>query len=805
MIRQTIRSLLKSPGFTAASIVALALGIGANTAIFSLVNTVLLRPLPYKDPGRLVMLWQRAPVGGNTNDASAADFQDWRDRSRSFEQLSAVLGSSFNLTEGDQPERISGLHVTASFFTTLGVMPALGGVFGSEEEQPGAQRSVVLSDTLWRRRFGGNRGLIGQTIHLDRQAYTVVGVMPPGFEFFGRDNELWAPLPLEPNRTLRNYYNLQALARLKPGVTIRQARAEMDTIARQLALEYPKTNQGWGTAVAPLQDEITGNVRLPLLVLLAAVAFVLLIACANVANLLLARAAGRQKEFAIRAALGAGRLDFVRRLLAESMSLALAGGALGVVLARWSISALVTLHPQDIPRLQEVGVDWRVLAFTAAVSLLTGILFGLAPAAQVSKLDLNEALNEGGRGATEGRRGGRTRSLLVIAEMALALVLLIGATLMIRTFVALEQASTGFPTENLLTMNVMIPEQQYSNEQQVADTFERVIERIRSIPGVYSAASATNLPAGGWNQGRAFTIAGRAPKSAGEIQGAGFLSVSPGYFHTIGLTLRRGREFTAQDRHGAPDVVIISESMARRYWPAQNPLGKRIICASVQFGKRGLGPPLPREIVGIVGDVQHVGRDAETSVEMYVPQLQNTIPFTFFVVRTSGDAARLAPAVTRGVNEVLKDLPVSGVKTIDDRLAESFSRPRFQMLLLGAFAGLALLLATLGIYGVMAYSVTQRAHEIGIRMALGADAGQVLRLMLGHGLKLALIGVALGLAGAFASTRLMTTLLYGVTPTDAATFACVSALLITVAALASFVPAWRAAKTDPVSTLRSQL
>jgi putative ABC transport system permease protein len=805
MIRQTVRSLLKSPGFTAASIVALALGIGANAAIFSLVNTVLLRPLPYKDPSRLVMLWERVPVGGGGNDVSAADFQDWRDRSRSFEQISAVLGSSFNLTEGDHPERVSGLRVTASFFTTLGVMPALGGVFGSEEEQPGAARSVVLSDTLWRRRFGGNRRLIGQTIHLDQQAYTVAGVMPPGFEFFGLENELWAALPLEPSRTLRNYYNLEALARLKPGVTIQQARAEMDAIARQLAIDYPKTNQGWGAAVAPLQDELTGSTRLPLLVLLGAVAFVLLIACANVANLLLARAVGRQKEFAIRAALGAGRLDIIRRLLSESLLLAAAGGLFGILLAHWSIAALIALNPAGIPRLHEVAIDWNVLLFAVFVSLITGILFGLAPAAQVSKLDLNEALKEGGRGASEGRRGGRTRSLLVVAEMALAVVLLIGATLMIRTFVALENASTGFPTENLLTMNVMMPEQQYSNEQQIAADFQRVLERIQSIPGVLSAASVTNLPVGGWNQGRAFTIEGRAPRSPGEIQGAGYLSANPGYFHTIGLTLRRGREFTMQDRLGAPDVVIISESMARRFWPDENPIGKRIICASVQFGKRGLGSPVPREIVGVVGDVQHVGRDPETSVEMYVPQLQNTIPFTYFVVRTSSDAARFAPAVTHGVNEVLKESPVSGVKTIEDRLAESFSRPRFQMLLLGVFGGLALLLATLGIYGVMAYSVTQRTNEIGIRMALGADARQVLALVLRHALKLALIGVALGLAGALASTRLMATLLYGVAPTDAITFAGVSILLVAVAALASFVPAWRAAQTDPASTLRSQL
>ncbi len=803
MLRHTARSLLKNPGFSLASIFALALGIGANTAIFSLANTVLLRPLPYKDPGRLVMLWQQPPSGG-MNDLSAADFQDWRDRSRSFDHMVAFTGAGFNLTGGDRPEKLGGLRVTSAFFSTLGVMPVLGRAFSPEDEKAGADRTVILSDGLWKRRFGADPHVVGKTIRINKDNSIVVGVMPPGFQFHGENADLWAPISLNPDRANRNLYFLSALARLKPNVTLQQARTEMDTIARQLALEYPKTNQGWGVKVIRLSDEMVGNARPAILMLLGAVAFVLLIACANVANLLLVRAAGRQKEFAIRAALGAGRFDVIRRLLAESVFLSMSGGALGVLLAHWGITALIWLHPEDIPRLDEVGIDSRVLVFTAAVSLLTGILFGLLAAWQLSKMDVNEALKDGGRGASDSRRGAHTRNALVVGEVALAMVLLIGAGLMLRSFAALTRADTGFRTTNLLTMNIIIEEEDYASERQMAAEFSLVVERIQAVPGVVSAAAATNLPVGDWNQGRVFTIEGRQPKSDGEILAAGYMSVSPSYFRTVGIPLRKGREFAPQDRHGAPDVVIISESMARRYWPGENAIGKRIRCASVQVRgrNRSLGTPVPREIVGVVGDVRHIGRGTESSIEMYVPQMQNTLPFTYLIGRTAGNPAKLASTITRAVNAVHKDFPVSPPKTIEELLGESFSRPRFQMVILSVFAAVALLLAGIGIYGVMAYSVTLRTHEIGIRMALGADAGQVLELILLHGLKLAAAGVALGLAGAFACTRLMASFLYNIPPTDAVTFAGVSALLVSTAAAASLIPAWRASGTDPASTLR---
>jgi putative ABC transport system permease protein len=803
MIRQSMRSLLKSPGFSSASILTLALGIGANTAIFTLVNTVLIRPLPYKDPGRLVILWQQPPSGG-VNNLSAADYQDWRDRSRSFKQTAALTGAAFDFTGGDRPEKVFGLQVSSTLFSTLGVMPVLGRAFLPEEEQPGAGHVVILSDDLWKRRFGGDPTLIGKTISINQQNYTVVGVMPRGFQFWSYEAELWTPITLDPDRSARNFYYLVAVARLKSKVTLEQARAELSSIARQLTLDYPKTNRGWGAAVVPVRDELTGDARLPLLLLLGAVALVLLIACANVANLLLVRAAGRHKEFAIRAALGAERLDIVRRLLAESLLLAVAGGLFGILLAHWSIAALIALNPAGIPRLQEVAINWNVLLFTGVVSLVTGILFGLAPAGRISRLDVNDALKEGSRGASEGRRGSRTRDALVIAEVVLAMVLLVGAGLMIRTFAALETARTGFPTENLLTTNFGVRPEQYSSEQQVSADFERVVEHVRSLPGVISVASATNLPIGEWNQGRTFTIEGR-PQKEGEILAAGYISISPSYFGTIGLPLLRGREFTERDRFGAPDVVIISESMARRFWPGENPIGKRIICGARLFRGRGLGTPVPREIVGVIRDAQHVGLESNLSTEMYVPQMQNTTPFTCLLIRTASDPHQLMHQITRRVNEILKDSPVTAAKTLDEARAVYFSRPRFQTVVLGVFAGLALLLATLGIYAVMAYSVAQRTHEIGIRMALGADARKVLVLVLGHALKLALIGVTLGLVGAFASTRLMATLLYGVTPIDTTTFAVVSALLVAVAALASFVPAWRAAQTDPATTFRNQL
>jgi putative ABC transport system permease protein len=661
---------------------------------------------------------------------------------------------------------------------------------------------VVLSDGLWRRSFGGDPKLVGKNIEIGQRAYTVIGVMPLGFQFFGADYELWTPLVLDPDRSTRSYRNLLAVARLKQGVTLEGARAEMDGIARQLGLEYPKTNQGWGAAVVPLDEELVGDVRPAMLIFMGAVAFVLLIACANVANLLLVRTAGRRTEFAIRAALGAGRGDIVRRLLSESMLLAVAGGGLGVLLAQWCIRGLVALSSGYIPRLHEIGIDVRVLAFTVGVSLLTGVLFGLAPYWQMTKIDLNEALKEESRGSSSGRQGGRIRGALVVAEVALSLVLLIGAGLLIRSFATLLRTDRGFRTENLLTMNISVQPEQYASEPLMAADFERAVDRIRVIPGVLSAAAGTNVPGNELNQGRAFTIDGRLPMNPGEIMGAGYLSVSPDYFRTAGIPLLRGREFTAQDRYGSPDVEIISQALARLYFPGEDPIGKRIVCAALKFRERSLTMPVPREIVGIVGDVQHLGQGNERTVEMYAPQMQNVLPFTYLLVRTVGDPARMASAIGRAVNSVLKDSPVAGMKTMEQRQSELVARPRFQMLVLGVFAGVALLLAAIGIYAVMAYSVAQRTQEIGIRMALGADARRVLALVLGNAMKLAGVGVALGLAGAFAATRLMSSLLFHVKPEDPLTFGAVALLIVMTAALATLIPACRAARTDPARTLR---
>ena len=806
MIRQTIRALAKSPGFSIAAILTLALGIGGNTAMFSLVNAVLLRPLPYKDPDRLVALSQSLlSRGGTSNPAAAADFVDWRKRARSFQQMAAVAGVDFNLMIGDRPNQVHGLMVSPAIFATLGVAPAIGRGFSPEEEKPGANHFVVLGDALWRRRFGADRNVLGETIMLDQQPYTVTGVMPPGFWLFGHEYELLTPLVLDPDRSKPAFHYLLAMARLKPDVTLAQARFEMDAIARQLSIEYPKSNQDFGAATIPLTEQLVGDIRLPLLIFMGAVAFVLLIACSNVANLLLVRASGRQTEFAIRAVLGAGRADIVRRLLGESLLLALAGGALGILIAQGCMQGLIALSPGDIPRLEEVGIDPRVLVCTLFASLLAGILFGLAPAAQLFKIDLHDALKQGSRGASGATRGGRTRALFVIAQVALALVLLVGAGLMIRSFAALLETNTGFHSENLLTMNVTVQPGQYASEPLMAADFERVAERIRSLPGVLSATAATNLPGVGWNQGRAFTIAGHEPPKPGVVQGAGYMNVSPSYFRTAGIPLLRGRDFTAQDRAGAPDVIIISDAMARHFFPRQNPIGQRIVCASLQFRSRSLGVPIPREIVGVVGSVHDPGLDPETSEEMYTPQAQNVLPFTYFILRTSNDPARLATPAAREINSVLKDSAVTNVKTMDQRLSESFSRPRFQTLVLGAFAGVALLLATIGIYGVMAYSVSQRRQEIGIRMALGADSGSVLRLVLGNALRLAAIGVALGLAGAYAATRVLASFLHGVQPHDALTFGAVTLVIVATSVLASLIPALRAAQTDPARTLQGQV
>ena len=806
MIRQTLRSLARSPGFSLATVLVLALGIGGNTAMFSFVSAILLRPLPYRSPDRLLILSQSIlSRGGEGNPASAVDFLDWRRRARSFEAMAAFTGAGFNLASGERSERVAGLMVSTAFFTVLGVQPALGRGFLPEEEQPAKNHSVVLGDALWRRRFGADRNIIGRPILIDKETYTVAGVMPPGFEFFERGVELWTPLVLDPDRSKPSFHYLLGVARIKPGVTVQQARSEIDAIARQLSEEYPNTNQGFGAKTQPLAEQLTEDVRLPLLVFTAAIAFVLLIACANVANLLLVRATGRRTEFAIRAALGAGRKDILSRLLTESTLLALAGGAAGIAIAAWCIRVLAALSPVDVPRLEQVRLDSTVLAFTAIVTLLTGVLFGLAPALHLFRMDLSNTLKLASRGASGAVHGARTRAVFVVIEIALALVLLAGAGLMIRSFAGLLSTQPGFQTANLLTMTVSIEDHEYASESLMAADFARAIESIRALPGVVSVAAGTNLPAVGWNQGRAFTIAGAAPLKPGEIQAAGYMSISPSYFRTLGIPVLRGREFSDRDRQGSPEVAIISNAMARRFFAGENPIGKRIICASVQFGARSLAPPVPREIVGVVGDVRHPGFGPELSEEMYTPQAQNVLPFTYFVVRAGRDPTGLTAPVSHAINSILKNAPVADVKSMDSRLGESLAQPRFQMLVLAVFAGIALLLAAVGIYGVIAYSVSQRTEEIGIRMALGADFREILGLVLGGAMRLALIGLGVGVAVAFAATRLLASLLHEVRPNDPATFAVVSLVVIATSVVASLVPAWRAARTDPSRTLRGQV
>jgi len=792
-LRYGSRVLLKNPGFTAVAILALALGIGANSAIFSVVNAVLLRPLPYHDPDRIM-----TALHSGWFPVAPANFLDWRAQNHVFERIAAAQAWGASLTGRDKPEQLKALQVTPDLFPVLGVDPVLGRTFLPEEDRPGAGRVVVLSHQLWQRRFGGDPKIVGQTLVLNGVGHTVVGVMPPGFQFapfWVTNAELWVPLDLTLRVNDRAGRSLRVFARLKPGVTREQAQAEMDTISRRLEQQYPGTNKSLDVTVDPLHEKVVGKVRQALLVLLGAVSFVLLIACANVANLLLARSAARQKEIAIRTALGAGRLRLVRQLLTESMLLASLGGALGLLLARWGVKFLVALSPANLPRVETINLDSRVFGFTLAISLLTGLVFGLAPALQASKLDLNESLKEGGRSATEGIRRNRVRSLLMISEVALALVLLIGAGLMIRSFRRLQAVEAGFDPRRVLTLVVPLRSSQYSTGPQRSAFFQRLIERVGALPGVESASAINHLPLAGdiWTLG--FTVEGRPAPPPGEGPSAAYRIIRPNYFHTMGISLLKGRDFTEHDAAGTPGVAIINEAFARNIWPHEDPIGKRI-----RVNDDG---PDPREIVGIVKDVKQREWTAEPMREMYLPYLQNPAPsYLTLVARTTADPLSLAAAVRNEVWTIDKDVPVSQVASMEQVIAGATGGPRFNLLLLNLFASVALILAAVGIYGVMAYSVSQRTHEIGIRLALGAQTTDVIKLVVGQGMALTLIGVAIGLAAAFAVTRLMSSLLFGVSATDPLTFAVIALLLLLVALVACYLPARRATKVDPMVALR---
>ena len=799
------RTLLKSRGFALVAVLTLAVGIGANTAIFSVVEAVLLRALPYRDADRLVVLWENNLRRNRPhNVVNPGNLLDWREQASSFEGVAGFADQRFNLTGAGEPEEVAGQAATSNLFQVLGAQAALGRTLLPGDETAG-QSVVVISHGLWQRSFGGARDVIGKTLMLDGEGATVVGVMPPDFKWFVKENSLsgkpadvWVALALpEQLRVGRRGRYLSAVARMKPGVTVEQARGEMDTVAARLEAQYPEVDQGWGASVVPLREQLAGEIRPALLVILGAVGFVLLIACVNVANLLMARSAGRRKELSLRAALGAGRLRIVRQLLTESMLLAVVGGATGLLLAHWGVGALVALSPPNLLGEGQVGVNLTVLAFTLAVSLLTGVAFGVAPALEASRLNLSESLKESARGNVGVGRAGRVRAALVVAEVGLALVLLVGAGLMVRSFLRLQSVHPGFDASNLLTMRVMLPQTKYPEDGRKVEFFRRAAERLRALPGVQSASAVSALPFADLGAATSFTVVGRPAPPVGERWGTDVRVADENYFRTMNIPVVAGRTFTEQEAVEDRKVAVVNEAMVRKYFPGEDPLGKRIL---VNMSTQ----PVPTEIVGVVGDARYDKLDGELRPMVYWTPPQLTYPSMTLVVRTSGDPAALAPSAVREIQAVDREQPVSDVRTMESWVADSTARTRFGTLLLGAFACVALLLAAVGVYGVISYSVAQRRNEIGIRMALGARAGDVLRLVIGQGMRLVLLGVALGVVGALALTRLMSGLLYGVTANDPATFAANALLLAAVSLLACYVPARRATRVDPLTALRRE-
>jgi putative ABC transport system permease protein len=801
-LRFGLRMLLKNPGFTIVAIIALALGIGANTAIFSVVNTVLLRPLPYKNPERLVMVWEENSKQGFPRDTpAAANYIDWRDQNHVFEGMAAMTEISFNLTGTGEPERIDGQRVSGSLFQLLGVEPQLGRAFLPEEDRTGANRVVILSHGLWERRFGSDPTIIGRPINLDGQSFTVVGVMRKGFQFPSRTDQLWVPIAFTAKEAgQRGSHYLEVIARMKPGISLEQAQAEMTTIATRLQQQYPQTNTSIGAVVTPLHEHLVGNIKPALLVLLGAVAFVLLIACANVANLLLARAAVRQKEIALRLALGASRFRMTRQFLTESVLLSALGGGVGLVLAIVGLDVLKRFIPPNISQVQAIGIDTKVLLFTILVSIATGLLFGLAPAAQMASSNLNDTLKEGGRDPAGGHHGNRIRGFLIISEVAVSFLLLIGAGLLINSFVRLRHIDPGFRAENLLTMKIALPETRYPDKQRRSIFFDELLRRVGTLPGVASAAVATDVPLTSTGNSVGVSIEGRTDPAPDRVPIVITRVVSPDYFKTMSIPLLEGRVFTEGDKADSPPAVVISETTARLFWPGESALGKHL-----KVGFPSTSPKPWLTVVGVVKDVRQYELIIEPKPQMYLPYQQAE----FFepralVVRTNFDPLSLVATVRQTVWEIDKDQPVSDISSMEEIVSDSVARQRFSMLLLGVFAGLALVLAAVGIYGVMSYSVAQQTREIGIRMALGAQRSDVLKMTVGQGLRLVLTGVAIGLAAAFILTRVMSTLLFGVSPTDPLTFVSISIVLIGVAVLASYIPALRATRVDPMFALRYQ-
>lgn len=796
-LRYGARSLRKNPGFTAIAVITLALGIGANTAIFSVVNGVLLRPLPYPEPDRLAMVYGiTLQTAQEKSPLCEADFLDWKSQNHVFESIAGFSTNRFNYTGGESPEQLEGAWVTADFFSTIGVQPALGRAFLPGEDMPARPPTVVISDGFWRRRLGSSPNVLDQQITLNARAFSIIGVMPPGFSFPEKETELWAAERLAATR--RGPYYMWGIGRLGPGATLDRAQSEMDLIARQVQDQINSPTRDWTWTSISLAERIVGKIRPALLVLLAAVFFVLLIACANIANLLLARATAREKEMSVRIALGASRARLLRQLLTESLLLAGVGAAAGLPLAIWGVRLLVALSPADLPRLQEISIDGRVLGFTLLAAVACGLIFGLAPALQSSRLNLNESLKEGGRG-TDGSGRRRLRSALVVTEIAFSLMLLVGAGLMVKSFMKLQSVSPGFRPDHILTMHLTLPRAKYDSDEKITSYYRQLIERVTALRGVEAAGLGISLPPNNLEVSDSFSIEGKPwPQGASEPI-VPIVLTSPEYFTALGVPLLQGRGFNAMDREGSPLVVIINQTLAERYFADESPIGKRL---KVGGADRPRNPWM--EIVGVVGDLKYSGLDAKPEPTYYTPLAQDAWRAAYLVVRASMNPTNLTPAIREQIWDLDKDMPIANVATMDQLLAESVAQPRFRTLLLGIFAALALVLASVGIYGVISYSVTQRTHEIGIRMALGAQARDVMTLVIRQGMGLALIGVALGLAASFALTRVMESLLFEVSTSDQATFTGVAALLIAVAVLACWIPARRASRVDPMAALRCE-
>ncbi|HEX5709234.1 MAG TPA: ABC transporter permease [Pyrinomonadaceae bacterium] len=806
-LRYAVRVQRRSPGFTAMAVLTLALGVGANTAIFSVVNAVLLRPLNYREPERLVMVWEELPAVGVRRDTPApGNFNDWKTQNRVFEDMAALEYRNYDLTgDGGEPERLFAYGVSTNFFSLLGVGPAEGRDFTPEEGRPGADKVAVISHGLWQRRFGGERAVVGRDVLLNGEKHTIVGVMPRGFQFGTLDMSVWTPFTLTPEQlSNRSIHFLEVVARLKPGVTAAQADADLKAITGRIAAAYPDDAEGLSAEVVPLHEQVAGGVRRPLTMLLVAVAFVLLIACANVGGVLLSRSAARSREIAVRAALGASRWRIVRQLLTESVLLGVAGGLLGSILAVWAFAFLQQLVPAGMRESAVLQLDMRVLGFTLLISLLAGVVFGLAPALHASRADLNDALKQGGRaGVSKGQR--RLRNSFVVAEVALSLVLLVGAGLLIQTLQRLRGQYSNLQLESVLTLQTQLAGNRYKESARRAAFYDEVLARVKSLPGVVAVGYTTGVPLVRKGGANGLSLEGR-DNGPGAFWNANHRQISPDYFRAMGVEVRQGRAFDERDDEGATPVVAINETMARAYWPGESALGKRFKAGAPESPEPWL------TVVGVVADVRQTGVDTPIKAEMYVPYRQaakhwQTPPYSLFpprdlVIRTSVAPTSLVASVRDAVHDVDPYQPLSSVRTMDEVLGRETAQRRVGMILLTAFAGLALLLSALGIYGVLAYFVVQHTPEIGVRMALGAQRRDVLRLVLGKGMRLALTGVCVGLAGAYALTRLLQSLLFEVKATDPLTFGLIALLLTTVALIACYIPARRATRVDPMVALR---